>query len=84
MTGKNKCRLTEGIRQKWQGRVQTKTNAFSERLDVLKPIRIRTLVLTTGMRRIWEWKHIDWKSGVIDAQQSVAISLKGEIHVQEP
>ncbi|XID90468.1 tyrosine-type recombinase/integrase [Paenibacillaceae bacterium WGS1546] len=47
-----------------------------------------TLALTTGMRRGellgLEWKHIDWKSGVIDVQQSVAISLKGEIVVKEP
>ncbi|ELK43460.1 site-specific integrase [Brevibacillus agri] len=47
-----------------------------------------TLALTTGMRRGellgLEWKHIDWKTGVIDVQQSVAISLKGEVIVKEP
>lgn len=47
-----------------------------------------TLALTTGMRRgellALEGKHIDWKSGVIDVQQSVSISLKGEINVKEP
>ncbi|WP_127484282.1 site-specific integrase [Paenibacillus ehimensis] len=47
-----------------------------------------TLALTTGMRRGellgLEWKHIDWKIGVIDVQQSVSISLKGEIVVKEP
>nr|WP_281169611.1 site-specific integrase [Thermicanus aegyptius] len=47
-----------------------------------------TLALTTGMRRGellgLEWRHIDWKSGVIDVQQSVSISLKGEIIVKEP
>lgn len=47
-----------------------------------------TLALTTGMRRGellgLEWKHIDWKTGVIDVQQSVSISLKGEVIVKEP
>jgi len=47
-----------------------------------------TLALTTGMRRGellgLEWKHIDWKTGVIDVQQSVSISLKGEVFVKEP
>lgn len=47
-----------------------------------------TLALTTGMRRGellgLEWKHIDWQTGVIDVQQSVSISLKGELIVKEP
>ncbi|TBL68192.1 tyrosine-type recombinase/integrase [Paenibacillus thalictri] len=47
-----------------------------------------TLALTTGMRRGellgLEWKHIDWKTGVIDVQQSVSISLKGELIVKVP
>lgn len=46
------------------------------------------LALTTGMRRGellgLEWKHIDWKTGVIDVQQSISISLKGEVIVKEP
>lgn len=47
-----------------------------------------TLALTTGMRRGellgLEWKHIDWKTSVIDVQQSISISLKGEVIVKEP
>ncbi|MEK5438838.1 MULTISPECIES: tyrosine-type recombinase/integrase [Paenibacillus] len=47
-----------------------------------------TLALTTGMRRGellgLEWKHIVWKTGVIDVQQSVSISLKSEVIVKEP
>lgn len=47
-----------------------------------------TLALTTGMRRGellgLEWKHIDWKSSVIDVKQSISISLKGEVIVKEP
>lgn len=46
------------------------------------------LALTTGMRRGellgLEWKHIDWKAGVIDVQQSVSISLKGEPIIKVP
>ncbi|QHT59339.1 site-specific integrase [Paenibacillus lycopersici] len=47
-----------------------------------------TLALTTGMRRGellgLEWKHIDWDTGVVDVQQSISISLKGEVIVKEP
>ncbi|NTZ20957.1 site-specific integrase [Paenibacillus sp. JMULE4] len=47
-----------------------------------------TLALTSGMRRGellgLEFRHIDWKTGVIDVQQSVSISLKGEVIVKEP
>ncbi|MGN7169300.1 site-specific integrase [Paenibacillus cellulositrophicus] len=47
-----------------------------------------TLALTTGMRRGellgLEWKHIDWKTGVIDVSQTLVQALKGEIIVKEP
>ncbi|MDU5948654.1 MAG: site-specific integrase, partial [Paenibacillus macerans] len=47
-----------------------------------------TLALTTGMRRGellgLEWKHIDWKVGVIDVTQTLIQALKGEIIVKEP
>ncbi len=47
-----------------------------------------TLALTTGMRRGellgLEWKHIDWKTGVIDVSQTLIHALKGEIIVKEP
>lgn len=47
-----------------------------------------TLALTTGLRRGellgLEWKHIDWKTGVIDVSQSLSLSLKGEVIVKEP
>ncbi|MNW41398.1 Transposase [compost metagenome] len=47
-----------------------------------------TLALTTGMRRGellgLEWKHIDWKLGVIDVRQTMVHALKGEIIVKEP
>lgn len=31
-----------------------------------------------------EWKHIDWKAGVIDVSQTLVQALKGEIIVKEP
>ena len=47
-----------------------------------------TLALTTGMRRGellgLEWKHIDWKNGIISVEQSLVYSLKGEVVVKEP
>jgi integrase len=47
-----------------------------------------TLALTTGMRRSellgLEWKHIDWKLGVIDVRQTMVHALKGDIIVKEP
>ncbi|KHL95360.1 integrase [Paenibacillus sp. IHB B 3415] len=47
-----------------------------------------TLALTTGMRRGellgLEWKHVDWKTGVIDVSQTLVQALKGEIIVKEP
>lgn len=47
-----------------------------------------TLALTTGMRRGellgLEWKHIDWKNGIISVEQSLVHSLKGEVVVKEP
>jgi len=47
-----------------------------------------TVALTTGMRRSellgLEWKHIDWKSGVIDINQTMVHSLKDEFIVKEP
>ena len=47
-----------------------------------------TLALTTGMRRSellgLEWKHIDWKDGVLDVSQTLVHALKGDIIVKEP
>lgn len=47
-----------------------------------------TLALTTGMRGGellgLEWKHIDWKTGVLDVSQTMVHALKGEIIVKEP
>lgn len=48
-----------------------------------------TLALTTGLRRgellgLDVDKHIDIDKGIIDVQQSVSISVKGEAHIKEP
>ncbi|MGE7273554.1 tyrosine-type recombinase/integrase [Brevibacillus panacihumi] len=47
-----------------------------------------TLALTTGLRRGellgLEWKHIDLESGVIDVEQTLSLSLKGEVIIKEP
>lgn len=47
-----------------------------------------TLALTTGMRRGemlgLEWKHIDWKNGIIEVSQTLVYANKGEIIVKEP
>lgn len=46
------------------------------------------LALTSGLRRGellgLEWKHIDWKTGIIDVVQSVSISKGGVAQVKEP
>lgn len=31
-----------------------------------------------------EWKHIDWKTGVIEVLQSVSTTVAGSAHVKEP
>lgn len=47
-----------------------------------------TLALTTGLRRGellgLEWKHIDWKTGIVDVTQSVTKSVAGTANVKEP
>ncbi|OUS70269.1 site-specific integrase [Paenibacillus sp. MY03] len=47
-----------------------------------------TLALTTGMRRSellgLEWKHVDWKAGVLDISQTMVHALKGNIIFKEP
>lgn len=47
-----------------------------------------TLALTTGLRRGellgLEWKHIDWKEGIISVEQTLILALKGKIIVKEP
>jgi len=47
-----------------------------------------TLALTTGLRRGellgLEWKHIDWKNGLISVEQTLIMALKGKIIVKEP
>ncbi|RUS47669.1 tyrosine recombinase XerC [Cohnella sp. AR92] len=47
-----------------------------------------TIALMTGMRRGellgLEWKHIDWKNGIIEVSQTLVHASKGEIIIKEP
>ncbi|MDT2238407.1 tyrosine-type recombinase/integrase [Paenibacillus larvae] len=47
-----------------------------------------TLALTTGMRRGellgLEWKHVDWKNGVVSIEQSLTHSEKGKVIIKSP
>jgi integrase len=47
-----------------------------------------TLALTSGLRQSellgLEWKHLDFKSGVLDVSQTMIHALKGEIIVKQP
>ncbi|MEV2910827.1 site-specific integrase [Paenibacillus larvae] len=47
-----------------------------------------TLALTTGMRRGellgLEWEHIDWENSIVDIEQSLTHSEKGEVIIKSP
>lgn len=47
-----------------------------------------TLALTTGLRRGellgLEWKHVDWKEGIISVEQILVYAVKGKVIIKEP